>query len=128
MYETHFHPDFSFLLTLMAAQENNPDLLQNIHSRNTQSLDGLWQIIVNPLENGYYNHRYQPRDDGYFRNDKMKSPSDLIEYDFDTDMELMVPGDWNTQLEKLYYYEGTVWYKRSFDFVQQPGNLIYIYF
>ena len=83
---------------------------------------------MDPLENGYYNHRYLPHENGYFKNQKMKSPSDLIEYDFDTDMELSVPGDWNTQLEKLYYYEGTVWYKKSFDFNPQDGQRSFVYF
>ena len=116
---------FLFLLiTNLSAQHNPLELLQNIGSRNTQTLDGLWQAIVDPLENGYYNHRYQPMENGYFKNAKMESPSDLIEYDFDTDIELMVPGDWNTQMEKLYYYEGTVWYKRSFDYDIQPDHKV----
>ena len=110
------------------AQDHQVKLLQNIKSRNVQTLDGLWQAIVDPLENGYYNHRYQPKDNGYFQNRKMESPSDLIEYDFDSDLELMVPGDWNTQDEKLYYYEGTVWYKRSFDFRKQQGMSTFVYF
>ncbi|MCX2719626.1 glycoside hydrolase family 2 protein [Lentiprolixibacter aurantiacus] len=102
--------------------------LQNVNARKVEKLDGLWQVIVDPLENGYYNHRYQPRDDGYFKNSKMKSPSDLIEYDFDTDLELMVPGDWNTQSDKLYYYEGTVWYKRDFDYLPEEGQRVYVHF
>ena len=113
----------------LIAQENQPaELLQNVDSRKQMTLDGLWQIIVDPLENGYYNYRYLPKDDGYFKNKKMQSPSDLIEYDFDTDEELMVPGDWNTQDDKLYYYEGTVWYKRSFDFDKGKDELNYLYF
>ena len=119
----------TFLIQSQAfGQEANSELLQNVTARNTQTLDGLWQVIVDPLENGYYNHRYQPYDQGYFRNAKMQSPSDLIEYDFDSDLELMVPGDWNTQTEKLYYYEGTVWYKRSFEFKKQEGRSTYVYF
>jgi len=110
------------------AQDQQVKLLQNIKSRDVQTLDGLWQVIVDPLENGYYNHRYQPKDNGYFQNRKMESPSDLIEYDFDSDLELMVPGDWNTQDEKLYYYEGTIWYKRSFDFKKQQGMSTFVYF
>ena len=35
------------------------------------------------IESGFYNYRYQPSDDGYFKNAKPKSKSDLIEYDFD---------------------------------------------
>ena len=96
--------------------EEKTTVIQNINSRDVTSLKGLWQAIVDPLENGYYNHRYLPKEkNGYFENKKPQSPSDLIEYDFDSDIELMVPGDWNTQMEKLYYYEGTVWYKKSFD-------------
>ncbi|MFY0650682.1 MAG: beta-glucuronidase [Cyclobacteriaceae bacterium] len=108
--------------------EKYSDLLQNIESRNKTTLDGMWQIIIDPLENGYYNHRWQPKANGYFKNAKMQSPSDLIEYDFDSDYELMVPGDWNTQKEKLYYYEGTVWYKRDFDFSGSADEVNYLYF
>ncbi|MGB5323216.1 glycoside hydrolase family 2 protein [Lutimonas sp.] len=104
-------------------------VIQNIESRDITSLKGLWQAIVDPLENGYYNHRYLPKEkDGYFENKKPQSPSDLIEYDFDSDIELMVPGDWNTQMEKLYYYEGTVWYKKSFDYSPKENQITYVYF
>ena len=54
----------------------NENLLQNIQNREKISLDGEWKIIVDPLENGYYNHRYLPKEDGYFKNKKMESPSD----------------------------------------------------
>jgi beta-glucuronidase len=113
---------------LFAQKTTFANLLQNIDSRQKTSLNGLWDIIVDPLENGYYNHRLQPKDDGYFSNKKMKSPSDLIEYDFDTSYQLLVPGDWNTQMEKLYYYEGTVWYKKDFKYSRKNDELAYLYF
>lgn len=103
-------------------------LIQNIEGRKTMSLDGRWQIIIDPLENGYYNHRYQPKDNGFFMNAKMQLPSELIEYNFDEGYELQVPGDWNTQMEKLYYYESTVWYKRSFDYNLAEGKRLFVYF
>jgi beta-glucuronidase len=115
-------------MALWGQPRQSAELLQNIDSRDRTTLDGLWQIIVDPLENGYYNHRYQPKENGYFMNAKPTSPSDLIEYNFDTDEELMVPGDWNTQMDQLYYYEGTVWYKRSFDFEEKPNQTTYVYF
>ncbi|MBL0151118.1 MAG: hypothetical protein IPP87_21620 [Ideonella sp.] len=43
-------------------------------------------------------------------------------HDFDASPTLQVPGDWNSQRESLGYYEGTVWLKRSFDFVPRPGT------
>ena len=110
------------------SQKQELSLIQNIEAREKLTLDGTWKIIVDPLENGYYNHRYLPHEEGYFMNAKMQSPSDLIEYDFDTDVELNVPGDWNTQSEKLYYYEGTVWYKKSFDFETKEDQRSFVYF
>ncbi len=117
------------LSTTLAAQETGfSNLLQNIDSREKTSLNGMWDIIVDPLENGYYNHRLLPKDDGYFINAKMQSPSDLIEYNFETSLQLMVPGDWNTQMDKLYYYEGTIWYKKDFNYTADNDKLTYLYF
>ncbi|MDO5987585.1 glycoside hydrolase family 2 TIM barrel-domain containing protein [Flavivirga amylovorans] len=104
-------------------------IIQNIDSRDKISLNGLWQTIIDPLENGYYNHQYGLRTKkAFYKNRKMKSPSDLIEYDFDSDYQLTVPGDWNTQMEKLYYYEGTIWYKKSFDFKKKTNSKVLLYF
>jgi beta-glucuronidase len=119
----------AFLLTagtLITAQDAN--LLQNIDARQKTSLNGKWDIIVDPLENGFYNHRLREYDKGYFKNAKMQSPSDLIEYNFDTSLQLDVPGDWNTQMDKLYYYEGTVWYKKDFNYTAKENELAYLYF
>ncbi|MEQ8238566.1 MAG: glycoside hydrolase family 2 TIM barrel-domain containing protein [Cyclobacteriaceae bacterium] len=114
--------------SISAQSEKFADLLQNIEARERMTLNGQWEIIVDPLENGFYSHRYTEKPNGYFENAKMKKPTDLIEYDFDTDWQLMVPGDWNTQKEKLYYYEGTVWYKKNFDFVAANNEINYLYF
>ena len=118
----------SSFTTLFAQEKEFADLLQNIDAREKVSLNGLWDIIIDPLENVYYNHRLQPMDNGYFMNAKMQSPSDLIEYNFDTSYQIMVPGDWNTQMEKLYYYEGTVWYKKDFNYTAKTNELAFLYF
>jgi beta-glucuronidase len=39
-----------------------------------------------------------------------------------------VPGDWNTQRPELLFYEGTVWYKRDFDYVVKPGRRVFLWF
>ena len=103
-------------------------LIANTDGRKTVSLNGQWQTISDPYESGYYNYRYQPSDNGYFKNAKPKSKSDLIEYDFDTSATLNVPGDWNTQSDQLFFYEGTVWYKKSFDYARQPNTRLFVYF
>src|SRR3569832_70926 len=104
------------------------DLIANTEGRKTVSLDGAWQTIVDPYESGYYNYRYQPSDNGYFKNAKPKSKTDLIEYDFDSSATLNVPGDWNTQSDQLFFYEGTVWYKKSFDYEPKPNTRLFVYF
>ncbi|WP_421801081.1 glycoside hydrolase family 2 protein [Flagellimonas sp.] len=128
------------LLTVLACSTNlwsqdTDALLINTHNRKTTSLNGAWHYIVDPYENGYYNYRYEPFDqqeqpsaNAYFTNTKPKSPSDLIEYNFDEADTLQVPGDWNTQKEKLYYYEGTIWYKKSFDYSKvSDKNRVFLY-
>nr|WP_288934976.1 glycoside hydrolase family 2 TIM barrel-domain containing protein [uncultured Allomuricauda sp.] len=120
--------------TNLWSQDTNA-LLINTHNRKTTSLNGSWHYIVDPYENGYYNYRYEPFDqqeqpstNAYFTNTKPKSPSDLIEYNFDEADTMQVPGDWNTQKEKLYYYEGTIWYKKSFDYPKTNlKNSIFLY-
>ena len=67
--------------------------------------------------------------DAFFMNSKPRSESDRIEYDFDTSPTLNVPGDWNSQSEKLFYYEGTILYKRSFDYPEvEKGTRVFIRF
>ncbi len=41
---------------------------------------------------------------------------------------LNVPGDWNTQRESLLFYEGSVWYKRSFDYAKKAKTRVFVHF
>ena len=104
------------------------DFMTNAGHRQTTSLNGTWRIIVDPYENGYYDYRYRESEYGYFRNAKPQSKSDRIEYDFDTSWTLKVPGDWNTQRDELLFYEGTIWYKRSFDYDLKQDRRLFVYF
>jgi beta-glucuronidase len=103
-------------------------LVQNPHARSGISLDGQWSRIVDPFENGYYNHRLEPHEDGYFSNRQQQQPSELIEYDFAASPKLDVPGDWNSQEKELFFYEGTIWYQRDFSLDKQPGRRYLLYF
>jgi len=127
---------FIFLIvnfhSITRAQDN---LLINIYNRESVNLSGSWRYIVDPYENGFYNYRYEPFENqespprsAFFTNSKPANKQELIEYDFDLSDSIDVPGDWNTQKEKLYYYEGTVWYKKSFDFKLSQNNRLFIYF
>ncbi len=87
--------------------------ISNVLQRERNSLDGEWNIIVDPYEMGYIGILEQRNDRGFFRDHTPRHPADRVEYDFDRSPTLHVPGDWNTQDERLLYYEGTVWYRRK---------------
>src|SRR5216683_7895199 len=105
-------------------------LIQNINARQTTNLDGRWQAIVDPYDVGALDYRAQPikGNGGFFTNYKPQSESELVEYDFDTAGQLNVPGDWNTQRDSLLFYEGSVWYKRSFDYAKLAKKRLFVHF
>ena len=65
---------------------------------------------------------------GFFVNEKPKNPEDLIEYDFDNAPEMEIPSDWNTQNEQLLFYEGTIWFKKSFNYTKNENKKLILYF
>ncbi len=87
--------------------------LSNVLQRDRVSLAGEWNVIVDPYEMGYIGMLEQRNDRGFFRDHKPRHAGDRVEYDFDASATLTVPGDWNTQEERLHYYEGTIWYRRK---------------
>ena len=101
------------MMTVAVKAQEVPQLA-NVLSRETMSLNGAWHYIVAVQEEGYYDYRMNPTRWGFFRNAKPQKPEDLIEYDFDKAATMQIPGDWNTQDERLFFYEGTVWFKTSF--------------
>ncbi len=111
------------------------DLLINTPNRTLTSLNGSWNYIVDPYENGYYNFHKEVFEEtnpkspsAYYNNYHTTNKSELVEYDFDKSPAIQVPGDWNTQKENLFYYEGTVWYKKSFDYDLTSNNRLFVYF
>lgn len=124
------------LLIISSSTIAQDEVLNNAYSRASFSLNGEWNIIIDPYENGYYNYRYEafdlsdpPSKNAYFTNTSPADKSDLIEYDFNNSETLTVPGDWNTQMDKLLYYEGSIWYKKSFDYSKkETNNRVFVYF
>lgn len=102
--------------------ENIPDL----YLQDGIALNGEWKSIIDPYETGFYDYRWAQRDlenkpsrsEAFFLDVQPENPSERVEYDFDTSPPLSVPGDWNTQRPELMYYEGSVWYRKRFEF---PG-------
>jgi len=118
---------FVLLSFRLQATEPNPILLINADYRTSISLDGDWHYIVDPYDNGYYDFRMQPRAEGYFKNEKPDSSSKLVEYDFSKSPTLKVAGDWNSQHDSLFFYEGTVWYEKDFQYQRKPYTRTFLH-
>ena len=103
-------------------------LLSNVIGRAKIPLNGKWNYIIDVQEVGYYDYRMEVLKNGFFMNQKPKSPDELIEYDFDLAPKMQIPSDWNTQSELLFFYEGTVWFKRSFNYTKIPDKKVILYF
>lgn len=100
----------------------------NVENRNHLSLNGSWKIIVDPYEEGYYDSQ-RNRTQSHFGLDKeIKDRTILQEYNFATERTLSVPGDWNTQRSELFYYEGTVWYRKHFNYEPNRDKRTFLYF
>ena len=119
-----------FLLCLLACYVSPmkaQQVLQNVYDRDITILNGNWEIIVDPFDTGYYDYRLNSTN-GFFRNLQPKSKSDLVEYDFCKTETLRVPGDWNTQSDRCFCYEGSIWYKKDFNYQRKEGKKVYLYF
>ena len=115
------------LFSMMTKAETLP-LIQNVNAYEGTTLNGKWHYIVDVQEEGYYDYRMNPTRWGFFQNAKPQRPEDLIEYDFDKSPTMQIPGDWNTQDERLFFYEGTVWFKTSFQAVPMKDYTTLLYF
>jgi len=120
---------------LISLAVHSQDIIVNASGRDVFSLNGKWNYIIDPYENGYYDYRYEPYDKnphptgGYFLDRQPANRWELLEYNFDKSPTLTVPKDWNSQDDKLLYYEGTIWYRRLFDYTRKSGsNRVFIYF
>jgi beta-glucuronidase len=108
--------------------QSRTTVLVDADHRNAQSLDGDWHYIVDPYDGGLYNFHREIRKDGFFLDGVPETGSSgLLEYDFSKSPTLKVPGDWNTQHESLFNYEGMLWYQRDFTYQPVPGHKTFLH-
>jgi len=99
---------------------NAQSAMMNVSSRKCSSLNGKWQIIIDPMGVGNWREVWKER--------KPEKKTDFFEYAFDGGPVLNVPGDFNTQLPELTYYEGTIWYKKVFKYTQKQDKRLFLHF
>lgn len=125
---------FFLLLLAFTSLSAGAQLVQNIFGRKHLSLNGRWNYIIDPYEMGYYDYRHEPFDQsktgkgGFYDDRQQVNKSELIEYNFDLSPTLKIPGDWNSQVEKLELYEGTIWLRNKFVAQPQAGKKYILYF
>ncbi len=124
---------FTILGLLITLSTSAQGLITNIYNRHTLSLNGQWNYIVDPYETGFYDYRFKEKNENdpgaYWNAEISDNKTALIEHQYSPKQTLRVPGDWNSQDPMFLYYEGTVWYKKSFDYKKkQEANRLFVYF
>lgn len=120
----------SVLLPLLAASAHSQQttLLVDVDHRPQVSLDGPWHYIVDPYRDGWGSSSSEPGAGGFARNLQYVPGGPLVQYDFSQSPTLSVPGDWNSQDKALFYYEGLLWYQRSFTAHVEPHTHLFVHF
>ena len=115
-----------FTLNSVAQATSGTIVLTGADRRPATSLNGEWGSIADPYFSGLFSFHHEEKKNGWFLNYKAK-PGDPFptEYDFSKAPKLKVPGDWNTQRESLFFYEGPIWYER--DFTYQPKAQTHVF-
>jgi beta-glucuronidase len=116
------------LLAVPVAGQSKTTVLVDVDNRKALSLNGDWHYIVDPYDGGLYTFHREIRKDGFFLDGAPETGSNgLIEYDFSKSPTLKVPGDWNTQHDSLFYYEGLLWYQRDFTYQPVAGHKTFLH-
>ena len=92
----------------------------NVYGRNSQSLNGKWDAIIDLYDHG--------REAQIYMDKKPEGKTDFYEYSFENGLCLNVPSDWNSQNPELNYYEGTIWYARRFDVTKEVNKRLFLHF
>jgi beta-glucuronidase len=99
--------------------KQNP-LLTNIEGRNCTSLNGNWKFVIDPMEQGLWSK--------YFLDEEYTDKTKYKNYNLEDAETITVPGDWNSQRPELLYYEGTIWYRKKFNYQLEKGNRLFLHF
>jgi beta-glucuronidase len=124
-----------FFIVYCTQQIFSQELIPNVKNQTTTLLNGEWNYIIDPYETGYYSFHHDAYDQqrsfqkaAFFNNYHVQNKQELVEFDFDKSPSMTIPGDWNSQNPMLFYYEGTVWFKKSFDYEIKENKRLFVYF
>jgi len=105
---------------LLLNNVNGQTAMINFQSRNLTSLNGDWNVIIDPTGIGEWRQVWLEK--------KPQKKTDFIEYSFEEGPTLKVPGDFNSQMRELAFFEGTIWYKKQFHYSPKKEKRLFLYF
>jgi len=108
------------LAFFLASKANAQTTMANAASRNLISLNGKWKALSDPGAVGDWKKIWMEP--------KPQKKTDFFEYSFDGAPELNVPGDFNSQVCELAFYEGAVWYKKTATLFKKKNTRQFLYF
>jgi beta-glucuronidase len=108
---------FIFLIVDLASGQT---AMINAGSRRLTTLNGEWRVIIDPIGSGQWQQVWLEK--------RPEKKTDFFEYSFDGAPALTVPGDFNSQMCELTYYEGIVWYKKQFNYTATKGKRLFLHF
>ncbi len=100
--------------------------MTNLPGRQRRSLNGEWQALVDGYAVGIGDWK------AVWKDRTATGNSEFLEYGFDDSVTLDVPGDFNTQRPDLTWLEGSVWYRKGFDYdvtaARSQGRRLFVHF
>lgn len=104
------------LLAFPLQASDTPLALTEARGRSGQDLSGQWRYIIDPMRLGFRQGRMRN-----FTRDLVPENQELLEYEWSSAPEMTVPGDWNSQIGEMKWYDGVVWFHRRFQ-ARAPAN------
>ena len=98
--------------------------LTNLPGRERRSLNGKWQALVDGYADGIGEWK------AVWKDRAATGKTQFFEYGFDDSVTLDVPGDFNTQRPELTWLEGSVWYRKAFEYdaAHHEGRRLFVHF
>lgn len=115
--KTLYH--FLFICILVEGL-NGQTAMINTRSRHLTSLNGEWKVIPDPTGSGDWKQVWLEK--------RPQKKTDFFEYSFEGGSLFKVPGDFNSQMPELTFFEGTIWYKKEFNYAIQKEKRLFLCF
>ncbi len=99
--------------------------LPQLGARRKTSLDGTWRYILD-----FYNtaKRGPNRRRMFWQNFRPAPTGPLVEYDWTESPAIELPTDWNSHAAELQWYNGPIWFRRTFAHDPIPGKRYHLAF